>query len=468
MPGRRFSATIVPAGQENRAPAHPGERMAAMRAMLLERTGELAAGTHPLRLADLPVPAPGSREIRLRVTVCGVCRTELDEVEGRAPPPSLPVVPGHQVVGIVDALGPAARRYRLGERVGVGWIHHSSGEPDENLSPAFTATGRDVNGGYAEYMTVPEDYAHPIPAVFSDAEAAPLLCAGAVGFRALRLTGLADGQTLGLTGFGSSAHLVLQFARHRYPRSRIFVFARNPREREFAAELGAHWTGATEARAPALLDAIIDTTPLQMFVMAADIRESTLLMKEAVQFEQFAKIMDKFVSAVRSGIGTPGGWFDKFTGDGFLAYWVVQTSSREEYQRGFVEAAGNLAHTAHQLIELFHRRVLEDFRRNSRNLSDGVGLSIGLDAGPGFVVEIAGELTVVGPPVVGAVRMVSAASQPQEIFANVYLGEHLRDEQDGIYEALGMRATRESRPTKEYPKGQEVYALTFADAASEE
>jgi class 3 adenylate cyclase len=210
-----------------------------------------------------------------------------------------------------------------------------------------------------------------------------------------------------------------------------------------------------------LLDAIIDTTPLQMFVMAADIRESTLLMKEAVQFERFAKIMDKFVSAVRSGIGTPGGWFDKFTGDGFLAYWIVPSTPREAYQRRFVEAAGNLAHTAHELIDLFHGRVLEDFRRNSRNLSDGVGLAIGLDAGPGFLVEIAGELTLVGPPVVGAVRMVDAASRPQEIFANVYLGEHLHDEQDGIYEALGMTATRESRPTKEYPKGQEVYALTF-------
>jgi class 3 adenylate cyclase len=210
-----------------------------------------------------------------------------------------------------------------------------------------------------------------------------------------------------------------------------------------------------------LLDAIIDTTPLQMFVMAADIRESTLLMKEAVRFEQFAKIMDKFVSAVRSGIGTPGGWFDRFTGDGFLAYWVVPAEPKDAYQQRFVEAAGNLAHTAYELIELFHRRVLEDFRRNSRNLSDGVGLSIGLDAGPGFLVEIAGELTVVGPPVVGAVRMVNAASRPQEIFANVYLGEHLHDEQDGIYRALGMTATRESRPTKEYPKGQEVYALTF-------
>jgi class 3 adenylate cyclase len=211
-----------------------------------------------------------------------------------------------------------------------------------------------------------------------------------------------------------------------------------------------------------LLDAIIDGEPIQMFVMAADIRESTMLMKEAVRFELFARTMDKFVSAVRRGIGAPGGWFDKFTGDGFLAYWIVQSAPEEEYQRRFVEAAGNLAHTAYELIDLFHRRVLEDFRQNSRNLSQGVGLSMGLDAGPGYLVQIAGELTLVGPPVVGAVRMVTAAARPQEIVANVYLGEHLHGEQDGIYEALGMAATRQSRPTKEYPKGQEVYALTFA------
>ena len=212
-----------------------------------------------------------------------------------------------------------------------------------------------------------------------------------------------------------------------------------------------------------LLDAIIDGKPIQMFVMAADIRESTMLMKEAVRFELFARTMDKFVSAVRRGIGTPGGWFDKFTGDGFLAYWVVQpTADDVENQRRFVEAAGNLAHTAHELVELFHRHVLEDFRRNSRNLSQGVGLSMGLDAGPGYLVQIAGELTLVGPPVVGAVRMVTAAANPQEIVANVHLGEHLHNEQSGIYEALGMTATRESRPTKEYPKGQEVYSLTFA------
>jgi class 3 adenylate cyclase len=210
-----------------------------------------------------------------------------------------------------------------------------------------------------------------------------------------------------------------------------------------------------------LLDAIVAGDPIHMFVMAADIRESTMLMKEAVKFEKFAFVMDKFVSSVRQGITKSGGWFDKFTGDGFLAYWIVQSASKEEYDESFVQAAGNMAHTANTLVELFHNRVLEDFRANSRNLSGGVGLSMGLDAGPGHLVQIAGELTIVGPPVVGAVRMVTAAALPREIIANVYLGEHLHEEQDGVYQALGVTARREYRPTKEYPKGQEVYALTF-------
>jgi class 3 adenylate cyclase len=243
------------------------------------------------------------------------------------------------------------------------------------------------------------------------------------------------------------------------------------RERErIAALLDGHAPPDWLERFPreALLDAVIDTTPLQVFVMAADIRESTMLMKEAVRFERFARTMDKFVSAVRSGIGAPGGWFDKFTGDGFLAYWIVRAATQEAYQQRFIEAAGNLADTAHQLVELFHRRVLEDFRRNSRNLSGGVGLAIGLDAGPGFLVEIAGELTVVGPPVVGAVRMVTAAAGPGEVVANVYLGEHFHGEQQGIYEALGMTAVRERRPTKEYPRGQEVYVLTWAGAGPDD
>jgi class 3 adenylate cyclase len=214
-------------------------------------------------------------------------------------------------------------------------------------------------------------------------------------------------------------------------------------------------------RTTELLDAIINGEPIQMFVMAADIRESTNLMKEAVRFERFALVMDKFVTSVRRGITRSGGWFDKFTGDGFLAYWIVQPAPPEEYEERFVQTAGDIAHTAYTLVDLFHRRVMEDFRSNSRNLSSGVGLSMGLDAGPGYLVKIADELTVVGSPVVGAVRMVTAAALPQEIVANVYLGERLRDGQDGVYEALGVTVNREFRPTKEYPKGQEVYSLTF-------
>jgi class 3 adenylate cyclase len=216
-----------------------------------------------------------------------------------------------------------------------------------------------------------------------------------------------------------------------------------------------------------LLDAVIDGEPIQMFVMAADIRESTTLMKESVRFERFAMVMDKFVSSVRQGIRQSGGWFDKFTGDGFLAYWIVQPGQPGEYEERFVQTTGEVAHTANVLVELFHTKVLEDFRANSRNLSAGVGLSMGLDAGPGYLVKIADELTVVGSPVVGAVRMVTAAAAPWEIVANVYLGERLRDGQGGAYEALGVTVTREFRPTKEYPKGQEVYALTFGrDGAS--
>jgi class 3 adenylate cyclase len=215
-----------------------------------------------------------------------------------------------------------------------------------------------------------------------------------------------------------------------------------------------------------LCDAILRAEPIQMFVMAADIRNSTSLMKEAIRIETFAFIMDKFVTAVRRGIRGPGGWFDKFTGDGFLAYWIVQ-SPENEYDERFVEAAGNMVHSAHTLVDFFHRLVLEDFRSNSRNIPDGVGLSMGLDAGPGYLVQIGGELTVVGPPVVGAVRMVTAATEPREIIANVFLGERLLAEVDGVYARLGVTVSREHRPTKEYPRGQEVYALTFDDGTAE-
>jgi propanol-preferring alcohol dehydrogenase len=240
-----------------------------MRAMVLTAIGSLDDNPAPLHLADVPMPSPAEGEVLIRVSVCGVCHTELDEIEGRTPPPSLPVIPGHEVVGIVESRGPSVRRLNIGQRVGVGWIYRSDGSESENISPAFRATGRDVNGGYAEYMTVGEAYAYPIPDAFSDEEAAPLLCAGGVGYRALKLTGLQDGQALGLTGFGGSGHLVLQLARHLYPASPVYVFARSHHEQAFAQALGASWAGGTEDAPPSAPDAVIDTTPAWRPVLAA-------------------------------------------------------------------------------------------------------------------------------------------------------------------------------------------------------
>jgi alcohol dehydrogenase, propanol-preferring len=232
-----------------------------MKAMVISRIVSLDEDVAPLDLVELPIPQPAANELRIKVSACGVCHTELDEIEGRTAPPRLPVVPGHEVVGRVDALGAGSVRFKPGDRVGVGWIHSSSGAPDENISQEFRATGRDVNGGYAEYMTAPETYAYPIPEPFADAEAAPLLCAGGVGYRSLWLAGIRDGQALGLTGFGGSAHLVLQLARHLYPSTEVYVFARDSDARAFALELGAAWAGDTSDCAPVRLDAIIDTTP---------------------------------------------------------------------------------------------------------------------------------------------------------------------------------------------------------------
>ena len=211
----------------------------------------------------------------LKVSTCGVCHTELDEIEGRTPPPHLPVIPGHQVVGVVTETGPGVSRHKVGDRLGVAWIFSSCGtcshcrEGNENLCSGFRATGRDAHGGYAEYMVVPAESAFPIPETFSDSEAAPLLCAGAIGYRSLRLAGIRDGQRLGLTGFGASAHLVLKMTRQRYPGTEIYVFARSKSEQEFALELGATWAGDTEEKPDVKLDAIIDTTPVWKPVVKA-------------------------------------------------------------------------------------------------------------------------------------------------------------------------------------------------------
>jgi len=244
-------------------------RKIVMKAMVLPKIVSLDEVESPLELVDLPIPVAGGGEVLIRVSACGVCHTELDEIEGRTAPLHFPVVLGHEVVGRVEQVGNEVTKLREGDRVGVGWIHSSTGEADENVSSEFRATGRDVNGGYAEYMTVSEDYAYPIPSSFSDEHAAPLLCAGAIGYRALKLTGIRDGECLGLTGFGGSAHLVLQLTRHLFPNAKVYVFARDDTSRDFARKLGAEWAGDTTDRAPERLHAIIDTTPAWMPVVEA-------------------------------------------------------------------------------------------------------------------------------------------------------------------------------------------------------
>ncbi len=238
-----------------------------MKAQVLNKINKMTENANPLELADMPIPVPEEDEILVKVSACGVCHTELDEIEGRTPPPRFPVILGHQIVGRVKERGSKAGKFQIGDRVGIGWIHSACGkcehcqEENENLCDKFQATGRDVHGGYAEFAAVPEDFAYKIPDVFSDFEAAPLLCAGAIGYRSMKLTGLKDGQNLGLTGFGASAHLVLKMVKHRFPRSHVFVFARSEKERAFARELGAVWSGPAEQESPQKLKAIIDTTP---------------------------------------------------------------------------------------------------------------------------------------------------------------------------------------------------------------
>jgi propanol-preferring alcohol dehydrogenase len=238
-----------------------------MKAMVLRKVANLEADKSPLQLVDMKEPVPGEEEILVRISRCAVCHTELDEIEGRTLPLHFPIILGHQIVGRVERTGREAKRFKEGERIGIAWIHSACGECNccregkENLCDKFMATGRDAHGGYAEYTVVHEDFAYAIPHIFSDSEAAPLLCAGAIGYRSLMLAGIEDGESIGLTGFGASAHLVLGILQHKYPHSKVFVFSRTVSERVFASELGAYWTGDTEDEPPETLHAVIDTTP---------------------------------------------------------------------------------------------------------------------------------------------------------------------------------------------------------------
>lgn len=237
-----------------------------MKAMVLTRTGPIA--TKPLELREVPIPQPQAGEVRVRITVCGVCHTDLDEAEGRLAA-RRPVIPGHQIVGYVDVMGSGAHRFHPGDRVGIAWIYSADGTCEfcrtgrENLCPQFRGTGCDADGGYAEYVVAPEDSVYPIPRPFTDTQAAPLLCAGVIGYRALRLTNLKDGQILGLFGFGASAHILIQAVKHKFRNSQVFVFTRPGQtgHQEMAKRLGADWTGATGDSPPAPLHAAIDFTP---------------------------------------------------------------------------------------------------------------------------------------------------------------------------------------------------------------
>lgn len=222
----------------------------------------------PLKLLDLPTPEPNLGEVLIKIAACGVCRTELDQIEGRIIPPKLPIILGHQPVGTIARIGPQVNKFKIGDRVGAAWIYSSCGKCKfcrrglENLCDQFQGTGCHVNGGYADYMVISENFAYKIPDSLTDiVKAAPLMCSGVVGYRSIKLTGIKDGQTLGLYGFGSAHHLVLQIANYQYPHSRKFVISRNPLERELAMKLNADWVGDFDEKPPEKLDCAIDTTP---------------------------------------------------------------------------------------------------------------------------------------------------------------------------------------------------------------
>jgi propanol-preferring alcohol dehydrogenase len=239
-----------------------------MKAMVLEKTSSIEE--KPLKLMDLPRPIPGQNQILVKISTCGVCHTELDEIEGRVSPSRFPMILGHEIVGRIEGLGQGAKKFEEGDRVGIAWINWACGhctfclKGEENLCGKAKWTGKDVYGGYAQYTVVSEDFAYPIPERFTDMKAAPLLCAGVIGYRALRLSGMGNGGVLGLYGFGASAHIVIQVAKHKYPDGKVFVFTRpgQKEHQDLARKLGADWIGATGDTPPEKLNCAIDFTPV--------------------------------------------------------------------------------------------------------------------------------------------------------------------------------------------------------------
>lgn len=229
--------------------------------------------TNPLEFRDVPTPEPAKGEVLVRVSVCAVCRTDLHVVEGELPARKSPIIPGHQVVGVVEKVGEDAQRFQLGARVGIAWLHHTDGTCEycragkENLCDHPEFTGYTMDGGYAQYVVAPEQFVYPIPEIFSDEQAAPLLCAGIIGFRSLRLSGIKPGGRLGFYGFGAAAHLAIQVARHWDVE--VYASTRDVRHQRLALELGAAWAGGTFAEPPVKLDAAIIFAPAGEIVPAA-------------------------------------------------------------------------------------------------------------------------------------------------------------------------------------------------------
>jgi propanol-preferring alcohol dehydrogenase len=229
--------------------------------------------TNPLAFTEVPSPAPGNGEVLVRVRACGVCRTDLHVIEGELPPRKSPIIPGHQVAGIVEQLGENARRFAIGARVGIAWLHKTDGTCEycrsgaENLCDNPVFTGYTVDGGFAEYISAPEDFVYAIPEGFPDEQAAPLFCAGIIGFRSLRLSGIKPGGRLGFYGFGAAAHVAIQVARHWD--IEVYASTRDERHQKLALELGAVWAGGTFDEPPKKLDAAIVFAPAGEIVPAA-------------------------------------------------------------------------------------------------------------------------------------------------------------------------------------------------------